>query len=171
MHGFVGRAPHGADPRNSLDKAERDLHNGPVGRGAGERRRPHDDPRGQRGVSAVFGNSLEIIPVGEGQDQSNQQKAQEQQGIQIRDPGIHSEYANFFTIMGGEDAILLSFANLFGGQNVVQIESKVVLSPRNAKRLALSLGGVIRKYEEQHGEIDIGTPPPQPGTPPTPQGN
>ena len=87
-----------------------------------------------------------------------QAEGQQEQQIQLRDPGVHAEYANFFTIVGGEDAVLLSFGNIFGGQNVVQLESKVVLSPRNTKRLAMSLGSVIRRYEEQHGEIDVGTP-------------
>ena len=101
------------------------------------------------------------------QTNGNQPQAQDQedqQSIQVRDPGIHAEYANFFTIVGSEDAVLLSFGNLFGGQKVVQLESKVVLSPRNTKRLAISLGSVIRRYEQQHGEIDIGmTAQPQKG--------
>jgi len=37
-----------------------------------------------------------------------------------------------------------------------------------AKRLAMSLGGAVRQYEERNGEIDInpgGTPPPPPTAP------
>lgn len=94
-------------------------------------------------------------------DQDNaQQQAQGGQGgeqrIQLRDTGVSTNYANFFTISGGRDAILFSFGNQFGQQNMVQLEDKVVLSPQNAKRLAISLGGVIRRYEQQHGEIEIG---------------
>jgi len=91
-----------------------------------------------------------------GGNQPQAKGQQEQQSIQVRDPGVHSEYANFFSIVGSEEAVLLSFGNLFSGQNVAQLESKVVLSPRNAKRLAISLGSVIRRYEQQHGEIDVG---------------
>ncbi len=92
---------------------------------------------------------------------SVQEGGQEQQGeqrrIQVRDTGITTQYANFFTVTGGVDAILISFANQFS-RDVVQLESKIVLSPRNAKRMAISLGQVIRAYEQQHGEIEIGTP-------------
>lgn len=80
----------------------------------------------------------------------------EQRRIQLRDTGVETNFANFFTISGGLDAILFSFGNQFGQQDVVQLEAKVVLSPRNAKRLAISLGGVIRRYEQQHGEIELG---------------
>ena len=87
----------------------------------------------------------------------------QQRRIQLRDTGISTLYANFFSLTGGQDAVLLTFGNQFG-PDVVQLESKIVLSPRNAKRLALSLGQVIRAYEEQHGEIDVRvvTPPTSP---------
>ncbi len=94
---------------------------------------------------------------------SVQEGEQQQRRIQVRDTGITTQYANFFTVTGGVDAILISFANQFA-RDVVQLESKIVLSPRNAKRMAISLGQVIRAYEQQHGEIDIGTPAPAVGT-------
>jgi len=69
----------------------------------------------------------------------------QQRKIQVRDRGIGTLYANFFTITGGQDAVLLSFGNQFGSPDVVQLEGKIVLSPRNAKRMALSLGHVVRR--------------------------
>ena len=87
----------------------------------------------------------------------------EQRRLQIRDTGTGTHYANFFTITGSQDAILLSFGNQFGNPDVVQIENKVVLSPPNAKRMAISLGHVIRRYEEQHGEINVSVPSQQAG--------
>ena len=82
----------------------------------------------------------------------------QQQRIQLSDSIITTKYANFFTISGGQDAILFTFGNQFGGQGRVQLNDKIVLSPRNAKRLAISLGQVIRRYEEQNGEIEIQQP-------------
>lgn len=90
------------------------------------------------------------------QPQAEQQQEGQQTEIQIRDMGTTTHYSNFFTATGGQDAVMLSFGNLFGGNRTVQLESKVVLSLRNTKRLALSLGQLIRRYEEQNGEIDIG---------------
>ncbi len=92
--------------------------------------------------------------VGAGQPQQGQQDQQTTE-IQIRDPGKATHYANFFTATGGQDGVMISFGNLFGTQPVVTLESKVVLSLKNAKRLALSLGQFIRQYEERYGEIDI----------------
>ena len=88
----------------------------------------------------------------------------EQRRIQIRDAGVVTHYANFFTIMGGKEAILLSFGTQFSSPDTVQLEEKIVLSPPNAKRMAISLGQVIRRYESEHGEIGIGAAgaPPQP---------
>jgi hypothetical protein len=99
-------------------------------------------------------------------------KEQEQgKGIQLRDPSNTTGFANFFTIMGAEDSILISFGSIFGGQEVAQLDAKIAMSPRNAKRLALSLGSVIRRYEEQHGEIDVGAPPQQQGGAPPAAGS
>jgi len=58
----------------------------------------------------------------------------------------------------------MSFGNQFGSPDVLQLDAKIVLSPRNAKRMALSLGHVIREYEKQYGEIDIRPPAPSGGT-------
>jgi hypothetical protein len=95
----------------------------------------------------------------------------DQQGrkIQVRDRGISAVYANFFTITGGQDAVLMSFGNQFGNPDVLQLDAKVVVSPRNAKRMAVSLGHVIREYEKQYGEIDITPPTPPPGAAQQPQ--
>ena len=96
---------------------------------------------------------------------SNEETGAQQQGqerrIQLRDIGNATTYASFFSISAAQDAILFNFGNQLGQPDVVQLETKVVLSPRNAKRLAVSLGHVIRRHEEQHGEIDI-RPPAQP---------
>lgn len=94
-------------------------------------------------------------------------RAEAQEGdqtrIQLRDSGVPTKYADFFAISGGADAVLLTFGTQFGQQGVVQIEEKVVVSPPNAKRLAMSLGAVIRRYEQQHGRIDVGEPSGAPG--------
>lgn len=86
---------------------------------------------------------------------------EERRKIQVRDRGVATTYSNFFTVTAGQDAILMNFGSQFGAPDMVQIEDKVVLSPRNAKRLAISVGQIIRRYEEQYGEIDI-SPPAQP---------
>ncbi len=91
----------------------------------------------------------------------------QQRQIQVRETGIATHYANFFTITGGREALLLTFGTQFTRPDAVQVENKVVLSPVNAKRLAVSLGQVIRRYESEHGEIDLNVRPPQQTPPPS----
>jgi len=93
-------------------------------------------------------------------DEGRTQEGQEgqQKRIQIRDTVKETQYANFFTVTGGQDAILLSFGAQFGRPDVAQVETKIAMSWRNVKRMAISLGSVIRRYEQQNGEIEIGTP-------------
>jgi len=88
--------------------------------------------------------------------EGEQQDGEQQKQIQLRDMGKETQYANFFTVTGGMDALLLSFGAQFGRADVAQIESKLAISWRNAKRLAMSLGSVIRRYEQERGEIDLG---------------
>ena len=75
--------------------------------------------------------------------------------IQVRDAGVPTHYSNFFTIVGSKEAMLISFANQFARSDMVQVEHKIVLSPANTKRLAITLAQVLRRYEEEHGEIDL----------------
>ena len=50
---------------------------------------------------------------------------------------------------------------------VFSVGSRIVMNWAGAKRLAMSIGGAVRQYEERFGEIDIN--PKQPGdmTPPS----
>jgi len=84
--------------------------------------------------------------------------------IQLRDTGVPTHYANFFTVAGSREAVQITFGNQFARPDEVQIEQKTVLSPANAKRLAITLGQVIRRYEEEHGEIDVGVRRPAEGS-------
>ena len=92
------------------------------------------------------------------EEQPTGQQQDEQRRIQVRDAAECTQYANFFTITGGQDVLVISYGNQVGSPDTIQIESKVALSPRNAKRMAISLAQVIRRYEGQYGEIDIVAP-------------
>jgi hypothetical protein len=96
-----------------------------------------------------------------GQEEGQQRK------FQLRDTSKETQYANFFTVTGTTDAVLLAFGVQFGRPDAAQLESKVALSWHNTKRLAVTLGAVIRRFEQQNGEIDIGIP----GRGPAPSGN
>lgn len=105
--------------------------------------------------------------------------SQPQQGqgrqIQLRidETKMTSTYANTIRTSTTQDEVVMDFGmNLpVQGQDgqaslVFNVGSRVIMNWQGAKRLAISLGQVIRQYEERNGEIQIqrqGGQQPQPG--------
>jgi hypothetical protein len=97
-----------------------------------------------------------------------EQQAREQTGqqVQLRIDERHmtSLYANAFRANGTAEEVMLDF-----GLNVVQpapsqeaspsiafqISQRVILNYYSAKRLAITLGQIIRRHEEQFGELEL----------------
>src|SRR5215470_3798761 len=89
----------------------------------------------------------------------------EQRQIQLRidESRMNTTYANTIrTSTTGEEVVLDFGMNLpMPGQDnqpvlVFSVGSRVVMNWRGAKRLAISLGQVIRQFEERNGVIDLG---------------
>lgn len=97
----------------------------------------------------------------------------QQQQIQLRidEQRMKVVYANTIRTTTAPDEVVLDFGlnmPLQGpeGQMAMQFDvgSRVVLNWRSAKRLAMSLGQVIRQFEQANGEIPL-NPPQGPGGP------
>jgi hypothetical protein len=75
---------------------------------------------------------------------------------QIRLDGSSAEvsYANFALVATAAEEIILSFGVRTGEDTTVRIKDKVILSPKNAKRLLAALSQSLRLYEEKFGTID-----------------
>ena len=93
------------------------------------------------------------------------QPPQQQQQIQLRidESKMATTYANTIRTSTTQDEVVLDFGmNLPvpGANNepvlVFAVGSRVVLNWAGAKRLAISLGQVVRQYEERAGEINLG---------------
>jgi uncharacterized protein DUF3467 len=98
---------------------------------------------------------------------------QGQQQIQLRidESKMNSSYANTIRTTTTMDEVVLDFGLNIPMQApnqqpmvVFNVGSRVVMNWAGAKRLAMSLGQLIRQYEEQNGEIEIqrqgqGAPP------------
>ena len=110
--------------------------------------------------------------TGQGASDANQQQPPQgtQRRIMLDDRGITTQYANFFAVSMGTDEVFLTFGNQFGDATRVRLESRVVLSPANTKRMLMALSQVVRMYEERHGVIDITPRQPQPAPGPQNQG-
>ncbi len=100
------------------------------------------------------------------------QQQQQQVELRIDESKMQSTYANTIRTSTTGDEVVLDF-----GMNLpvptqdnrpallFTVGSRVVMNWRGAKRLAISLGQVIRQFEEANGEIQLQPAPQQKGGP------
>jgi hypothetical protein len=95
---------------------------------------------------------------------------QQQQQVQLRidESKMTTSYANTIRTSTTMEEMIMDFGMNIPMQApnqaptiVFNVGSRVVMNWAGAKRLAMSLGQAIRKYEEINGEIDINPPRPQ----------
>lgn len=93
---------------------------------------------------------------------------QQQGQIQLRidESKMHTVYANTIRTSMTQDEVIIDLGlnipmQLPGQQPmmVFTVGSRAVMNWAGAKRLAITLGQLIRRYEEQNGEIRIGQVP------------
>ncbi len=78
------------------------------------------------------------------------------QQITIEDAGVSTQYANFFAISASPEEVVLDFGNTRRTEAArARVEARVVVSPANAKRLAMALGQTIKAYEDKYGVIEV----------------
>ncbi len=103
----------------------------------------------------------------------NTQPGQQPQGQQIQlridESKMGTTYANTIRTSTTQDEIILDFGVNIPMQMpnqppmvVFNVGSRIIMNWAGAKRLAMSLGSVIRQYEEQNGEIQLQRQMPQP---------
>ena len=82
--------------------------------------------------------------------------------VKFDDTGITNAYANVCNVSSSREEVVL----VFGMNNAwerdasevrVKLNSRVILSPFAAKRLALLLDNVIKQYEARFGTMDVGS--------------
>jgi hypothetical protein len=100
----------------------------------------------------------------------NQQQQGQQVQLRIDETRMHTTYANTIRTSTTGDEVVLDFGiNLpmptpdNSPALLFNVGSRVVMNWRGAKRLAISLGQVIRQFEEANGEIQLNPAPQQPG--------
>lgn len=70
-------------------------------------------------------------------------------------------YSNFAIITHSPWEVFLDFAQILPNLPKARVQTRLVLTPTNAKMLLKALEENISRYEEQHGEINL---PPRPQT-------
>ena len=102
--------------------------------------------------------------TGQVEDQARDQTGQRKIRIQVDERNLAATYANAFRTSSTAEEVVLDFglnmnnpaAAETGQADVLfQIHSRVVLNFHSAKRLALTLGQHIRRYEEVYGELEL----------------
>lgn len=78
------------------------------------------------------------------------------QPINLQMPvNLMAQYANFVVITYSLSEVILDFAQMLPNTPQTRIQSRIVLTPTNAKLLYKALGESLAKYEDTHGEIKV----------------
>lgn len=105
-------------------------------------------------------------------DQHNEQQPQQQVQVLLDERDMKTVYSNAYRIHSAAEEVVVDLGfnmpnpNLQPGQDpqhppqqlLFKINDRVIMSYANAKRLAMSLQQLVKRYEQQFGEL-----PMQPG--------
>lgn len=98
------------------------------------------------------------------EDQAREQTGQQQVQLRVDEASMETTYANAFRTNGTAEEVILDFGlNLVsppaqqGGnpQILFKVNERVVMNYYSAKRLAITLSQLIRRHEEQFGELEM----------------
>jgi hypothetical protein len=96
--------------------------------------------------------------------QAREQTGQRQVRLHVDEREMQTAYANAFRTNGLDDEVLLDFGlNLLvpssqqGGQPeiLLKVSQRAILNYYTAKRLAISLSQLVRRHEQQFGELEL----------------
>lgn len=62
-------------------------------------------------------------------------------------------YSNLAVIAHSQSEFVVDFASVLPGLQQANVQSRIIMTPENAKRLSLALQDNIAKYEKQFGTI------------------
>jgi len=97
------------------------------------------------------------------EEQARAQTGQQQVRLRMDERDMSTSYANAFRTNGMAEEVLLDFGmnTVVQGQQQTQpeilfkISNRIVLNYYSAKRLAISLSQMIRRHEQQFGELEL----------------
>lgn len=85
-----------------------------------------------------------------------------QEGVRLRIDGreIKTHYANICNVSSTPEEVILSFGintqqRTNDGDLLLQMHSRIILSPFAAKRLAIVLGQSVKAYESKFGPLEL----------------
>ena len=75
--------------------------------------------------------------------------------IELTDDIAQGTYANLAVISHSPSEFVLDFIRLLPGTPKAKVQSRIILTPENAKRLMFTLQDNLAKYEEMFGPIRV----------------
>lgn len=64
-------------------------------------------------------------------------------------------YSNLAVIAHSQTEFIVDFASHLAGMQQANVQSRIIMTPENAKRLLFALQDNLAKYEKQFGTIDL----------------
>ncbi|MHC4982575.1 MAG: DUF3467 domain-containing protein [Planctomycetota bacterium] len=98
------------------------------------------------------------------EEQARQQTGRRQVRLRVDERNMRTSYANGFRTNSMTDEVLIDFGlNLVmpvpeqqgQGEVVFHVSDRIILNYYSAKRLAIALSQIIRRHEEQFGELEL----------------
>jgi len=98
------------------------------------------------------------------EEQAREQTGQQQVRLRIDEREMKTCYANAFRTNGTAEEVMLDFGlNLIAPASaqqeqpeiIFQVAERIILNYYSAKRLAITLSQLIRRHEEQFGELEL----------------
>jgi len=86
---------------------------------------------------------------------AEQEKKQIKVQVQLTDEKAQGNYSNLALVNHSENEFILDFLFLQPQAPKAKVNDRVILSPKNAKRLLMTLRDNIAKYEKRFGAIEI----------------
>jgi len=97
------------------------------------------------------------------EEQARQQTGQQQVQLRIDESSLQTSYANAFRSNGTAEEVMLDFGlNVVGPptqqgqpQILFKVNQRVIMNYYSVKRLAITLSQLVRRHEEQFGEMEL----------------
>ena len=64
-------------------------------------------------------------------------------------------YSNLAIIAHSQSEFVVDFAGILPGMQQANVQSRIIMTPENTKRLLLALQENVAKYEKQYGQISL----------------
>ena len=97
------------------------------------------------------------------EEQAREQTGQRQVRLRVDEREMSTSYANAFRTNGTAEEVMVDFGlNLVGPTQekdqpeiIFKINDRIILNYYSAKRLAITLSQLIRRHEDQFGELEL----------------